>query len=66
MSASLEAQLSAIAATIEEHSRRVADLAVDQRAEKRDERVRALEEIERNLRAASRRLDRLVRDLQVG
>lgn len=64
MSATLEAQLSAMAATIEELTHRVNDLASTERAAKQDERVRALEETERNLRAASRRLDRLVRDLQ--
>lgn len=63
MSATLEAQLSAIAATVEELTRRVGELAGQERAVGHDEEVRALEEVERNLRAASRRLGRLVRDL---
>ena len=66
MSANLEAQVSAIAATVEELSRRVNELVVQEKATDDEDRVRALEETERNLRSAARRLDRLLRDLRRG
>lgn len=63
MAANLEPQLSAISGTVDDLARRVSDLAGEQRAARRDDRVLALEEVERHLNSASRRLGRLIRDL---
>ncbi len=63
MSGNLGPQIAAISGTVDDLARRVYDLALEEKNARHEERVLALEEIERHLRAASRRMARLVRDV---
>ena len=61
--ASLSAQLSTIASSLDDLTRRVQVLADEQYRMKAEQTAVELEEAERSLRSGVRRLERLLRDL---
>jgi hypothetical protein len=61
---SLQPQLSSANTVLHELTTRISDLAAEATASRREDVAQALFEVERSLRAATRRLDKVVSELK--